>query len=109
MLATRFQGRFWIRPMLPLFGVKFRLRDVAGPIALGSTLRLNTSGMNAGVDPLRSACSMRPAICALVVSVNFSSLKMYPATFVFLFGSHNPLIGLPILSGLGAVSSWCDA
>ena len=91
--------------MLPLFGVKLRLRGVAGPMAAGSTLRSNTSGMKAGVVPLRLAFSMRPAICALVVSLNFSSLKMYPATFVFLFGSNNPLSGLPGSSGLGAVSS----
>ena len=61
--------------MLALFGVKFRLRGVAGPMAAGSTLRSNTSGMNAGVVPVRLTCSMRPAICALVVSLNFNSLK----------------------------------
>ena len=75
MLATRSHGRFWIRPTLPLFGVKFRWRAVAGPIAFGSATRSNTSGMNAGVVPDRSTCSMRPATCALVSSLNLNSLN----------------------------------
>ena len=76
MLAARFHGRFWIRPMLPLFGVKFRLRGVAGPIAVGSTLRSNRSGTKAGVVPLKFTCSTRAATCALVISLNLNSLKM---------------------------------
>ena len=50
MLATRSHGRFWIRPTLALFGVKCRLRGVAGRCC-GSPSTSNTSGMNAGVVP----------------------------------------------------------
>ena len=72
-LPTRSHGRFWIRPTLALFGVNDRLRGVAGPIAVVSA---NVSGMTRGVMPLRFTCSMRPAICALVVLLNLNSLKM---------------------------------
>ena len=95
----------WARPALALLGVKCRLRGVAGPMAAGSTAKSNTSGMSAGVVPERLTRSMRPAICALVVSLNLSSLNTYPATLLLVFGSHNPLSGLVGLSGLGAVSS----
>ena len=93
------------RNLLALFGAKLRLRAVAGPMAAGSALRSNSPGMKAGVVPVRLTCSIRPAICALVVSLNFSSLKIYPAALLFLFGSHKPFSGLPTSSGLGAVSS----
>ncbi len=61
--------------MLALFGVKFRLRATGGPISPGLALRSNNSGMNDGVVPLRLTCSMRPAICAFVLSLNLNSLK----------------------------------
>ena len=61
--------------MLALFGVKLGLRAVGGPMSAGVALRSNCSGMNAGVVPLRLTMSIRPAICALVESVNLNSLK----------------------------------
>ena len=45
-----------------------------GPIA--GRYRVELFGNELGVMPLRFTCSMRPAICALVVSLNLNSLKM---------------------------------
>src|SRR5215813_7059842 len=77
MLATRFHhGRFWITPKLALLGVKLGLCGVVGPTLAGSVATSKVSEGKLGVVPLRLTCSMRPAICALVVSLNLNSLKM---------------------------------
>ena len=57
--------------MLPLFGVNDGLRAIA---ACGLPFGRKSAGKS-GVVPCRSTCSMRPAICALVVSESLKSLK----------------------------------
>jgi hypothetical protein len=62
-------------PMLALLGVNSGLRPIAGPMLPG-TLASKMSEVKSGTVPLRLTFSMRPAICALVVSLNLNSLKM---------------------------------
>ena len=77
-----------------------RRTDIAGIAA-----RSNSSGMNAGVVPARLTCSMRPAICALVVSVNFNSLNDVAGDVGVLVGIPQAVERAAGSSGLGAVSS----
>src|SRR2546423_15078093 len=64
-LATISYGRFWIRPTLALFGVKCRLRGVAGPMLAGAGVTADTSGVEAGGGPGGLTGVMAPANCAL--------------------------------------------
>ena len=75
MLATSWAGRSWIRPTLALFGVKLQVARCWQDQWRRVDVQLEHLGNKCRRRSLRLTRSIRPAICALVVSVNFSSLK----------------------------------